>query len=204
MAIRPSRIRSNGFDSSNVIYCIVSSLLPELSVKPLQGICIQIPSGIGRASWGHCIGSIKQSRSIPYSSKVGISISCRSISTWESSFSQAVSLVSSAPAKPQATAIAPKRSLAPSAAYWRHIFRSIALEIPWGTWNSAPIGLLMPWTKVTEELLNAIPASNAASDIWIRASSWSPCSHAVLRLSKILRHAESANVSDKGCAFLEV
>ncbi len=42
---------------------------------------------------------------------------------------------------------------------------NIALEIPCGTWNNAPIGRDMPCTNATEAFVNAIPACKEPSDI---------------------------------------
>ena len=80
----------------------------------------------------------------------------------------------------------------------------MALESPCATWNIAPIGRLIPWTKVTDALLNAIPASSAAIDICSLASTFFPSLNATGRYLKILLIAERANVSDNGCASFDV
>ena len=78
------------------------------------------------------------------------------------------------------------------------------MEMPWGTWNRAPMGRLIPWTMVTEELLKAMPASRAARAIWFLPSQSSPCSHTFFKWLKILWQADRARVSLRGWAFFEV
>ena len=82
--------------------------------------------------------------------------------------------------------------------------KSIAFDNPCGTWNKAPIGLLIPWTIVTEELLNAIPASKAAIDISSLAFKSFGVSKAIGKYLNILFTAETAKLSESGCAFLDV
>ena len=53
-------------------------------------------------------------------------------------------------------------------------------------------------------MLNAIPASNAAIDICSLASTFFPSWNATGRYLKIRLIADNANVSDNGCASLDV
>lgn len=66
------------------------------------------------------------------------------------------------------------------------------------------MGRLMPWMIVTEELLNAMPASVAAMDICVRAPTLPGSVMHVARFAKMRLAAESENVRERGWAFLEV
>ena len=57
---------------------------------------------------------------------------------------------------------------------------------------------------VTDALLNAMPASVAAMDICVRASTLLGSRTQVARLSKMRLAAESENVCESGCALREV
>ena len=80
---------------------------------------------------------------------------------------------------------------------------SIAFERPWGTWKSAPIGRLMPWTSATEALEKAMPAWSAPSIIAARAARLPGSLQAVRRLAAISFIADSAIASEKGLALRE-
>ena len=68
-------------------------------------------------------------------------------------------------------------------------------ELPWGTWKCAPMGLDMPWMRVTLALEKAMPAWVAASIRAERASASSGCSHAARRWLVIDRIAVRAMFS---------
>ena len=114
------------------------------------------------------------SLSIPYSSGVGIWQDRHSSLQARMNRSAASMSPVSLSATPMALPRSAKRSAASLYTYSKHPGSSMALLTPWGTWNKAPMGRLIPWITVTEALLKAIPASSAAKLICILASRSSP------------------------------
>ena len=132
---------------------------------------IQLFACIGRTSAEHCI-----LRHLVYGTEIALPVNpiflqCRYLqcmacsSTACKNARAASSSDASSSAAPIARPRSPNRPYAPSSTKVKTLLNQHGVEIPCGTWNNAPIGLLIPCTTVTDALLNATPASRAAAAI---------------------------------------
>ena len=81
---------------------------------------------------------------MPYFSRVGISHTSQIFCNESINFSAAAESESSLSAMPVALPKFANFSYAPDTAKLKHSFKSIAFDIPCGTWKNAPIGRLIP------------------------------------------------------------
>mmetsp|Transcript_25376 Transcript_25376/g.80109 ORF Transcript_25376/g.80109 Transcript_25376/m.80109 type:complete len:232 (-) Transcript_25376:3601-4296(-) len=100
---------------------------------------------------------------MPYCLGDGTSKSAQSALSPAINFEPAVASSSPAAAQPIAVAAWAYRRGAPPTEKAVTAGRSIALERPCGTWKAAPMGLDMPWIRVTDAFEKAMPACVAAA-----------------------------------------